>query len=108
NSAQVNIRWEKVRVPFTVEVKDVKAVTLARIREAVAAAKADDWRTPMQAAQYVLLTENKIDDAEANGWLEKSLKTKEVFNNLGTKARVLALQGKTQEAIAVGERAVVM
>ena len=26
NSATVNIRWEKVRVPFTVEVKDVKAV----------------------------------------------------------------------------------
>src|SRR5207249_11923930 len=25
NSATVNLRWEKVRVPFTVEVKDVKA-----------------------------------------------------------------------------------
>lgn len=108
NSAQVNIRWEKLRVPFTVEVKDVKAVTLARARDAVAAAKADDWRTPMQGAQYVLLTENKIDDAEANGWLEKSLKIKETYNNLGTKARVLALQGKTKEAITVGERAVVM
>ncbi len=108
NSAQVNLRWEKLRVPFTVEVKDVKALTLAKARAAVAEAKPDDWRTPMQAAQYVLLTENKFDDAEAIGWLEKSLKTKETYNNLATKARVLALQGKTQEAIALGERAVVM
>lgn len=108
NSAQVNIRWEKVRVPFTVEVKDVKAVTLVRAREAVASAKPDDWKIPMQAAQYVLLTENKFDDAEANGWLDKSIKIKETYNNLGAKARVLALQGKTQEAIALGERAVVM
>lgn len=108
NSAQVNIRWEKLRVPFTVEVKDVKALTLTKIRAAVAGAKPDDWRTPMQAAQYVLLTENKIDDAEAIGWLEKSIKMRETYNNLGAKARVLALQGKTQEAITLGERAVVM
>src|SRR6266566_6454771 len=50
NSAQVNIRWEKVSVPFTVEVKDVTALTLQKARAAVAAAKADDWRTPFQAA----------------------------------------------------------
>src|SRR6266567_1933263 len=30
NSAQVNIRWEKVRVPFTVEVKDVTALALGK------------------------------------------------------------------------------
>src|SRR5512132_771770 len=46
NSAQVNIRWEKVRVPFTVEVKDVTALALEKARAAVAAAKPDDWRTP--------------------------------------------------------------
>src|SRR5258705_11155823 len=27
NSAQVNIRWEKMKVPFTVEVKDITALT---------------------------------------------------------------------------------
>src|ERR1700730_5294508 len=37
NTAQVNIRWEKVRVPFTVEVKDVTAVALGKARAAVAA-----------------------------------------------------------------------
>src|SRR6266436_3949669 len=47
NSAQVNIRWEKVLVPFTVEVKDVTALALGKARAAVAAAKPDDWRTPL-------------------------------------------------------------
>ena len=31
NSAQVKIRWEKVRVPFTVEVKDVQALTMTKV-----------------------------------------------------------------------------
>jgi hypothetical protein len=108
NSAQVNIRWEKVQVPFTVEVKDVKALTLEKARAAVAAAKADDWRTPLQAANYVFQSDDKTAAAEAAGWLEQSLKIKETFGNLYTKARLLASQGKTEEAIVVGEKALAM
>lgn len=108
NSAQVNLRWEKLRVPFTVEVKDVKALTIAKARAAVAAAKPDDWRTPLQAANYVFLSEGSMDPTEAMGWLEQSLKIKETYGNLYTKARVLAFQGKTAEAIATGERALVL
>ncbi len=108
NSAQVNIRWEKLRVPFTVEVKDVKALTLTKMRAAVAAAKPDDWRTPLQAANYVFLSEDKMDPTEAIGWLEQSIKVKETFGNLYSKARLLAAQGKTQEAIATGEKALVL
>lgn len=104
SSARVNIRWERLRVPFTVEVKDVKGLALQKARAAVAAAKADDWRTPLQAANFVLLSENKI-DPEAIGWLDQSIKVRETFGNMYTKARVLAAQGKTGEAIAVGEKA---
>jgi hypothetical protein len=108
NSAQVNIRWEKVRVPFTVEVPDVKALTLQKARAAVAAAKPDDWRTPLQAANYVLLSDDKTGAAEAAGWLEQSLKVKETFGNMYTKARLLASQGKTEEAIVAGEKALAL
>jgi hypothetical protein len=104
SSARVNIRWERLRVPFTVEVKDVKGLTLQKARAAVAAAKPDDWRTPLQAANYVLLSQEKI-DPEAIGWLDQSIKVKETFGNMYTKARVLAAQGKTEEAITVGEKA---
>jgi len=108
NSAEVNIRWEKVRVPFTVAVKDVKALTLEKARAAVAAAKPDDWRTPLQAANYVLLGDDKTAAPEAIGWLEQSLKIKETFGNLYAKARLMSSQGKTEEAIVVGEKALVM
>ncbi|HEV3470089.1 MAG TPA: DUF2911 domain-containing protein [Pyrinomonadaceae bacterium] len=103
NSAQVNLRWERLRVPFTVEVKDVQALALAKAREAVAAAKPDDWQTPLQAAGYML--QNKLDLAQAMTWAEQSIKAKENFNNLNLKARILAAQGKTAEAVATGEKA---
>ncbi len=107
-SVKVNIRWEKVRVPFTVEVPNVKELTLIKARATVAAAKPDDWRTPLQAANYVFQSEDKMDPTEAMGWLEQSIKAKETYGNMYTKARVLATQGKTAEAIAAGERALVL
>ena len=108
NSARVNIRWEKLRVPFTVEVKDVKALTLTKLRAAVAGAKPDDWRTPLQAANYVFNSEDKMDPTEAIGWLEQSIKVRETFGNMYSKARLLASQGKTDEAVATGEKALVL
>jgi hypothetical protein len=102
-SARVNIRWEKLTVPFTVEVKDVPALTLTKARAAVAAAKPDDWQTPLQGASYLL--NSKGDLAQALTWSEQSIKVRENFNNLNLKARILAAQGKTAEAVATGEKA---
>ena len=102
-AARVNIRWERLRVPFTVEVKDVPALTLTKARAAVAAAKADDWQTPLQAANYLL--NNKGDLTQALAWAEQSIKARENFNNLNLKARILAAEGKTAEAVAAGEKA---
>jgi hypothetical protein len=108
NSARVNIRWEKIVVPFTVEVKDVKALAVEKMRATVAAAKPDDWRTPLQAANYVFNNNLTASMPEAMGWLEQSLKTKETFGNLYTKARVLASTGKSAEAVATAEKALTM
>src|SRR5882672_1878532 len=108
NSAQVNIRWEKVRVPFTIEIKDVTALALQKARAAVAAAKPDDWNTPFQAANFALANPEKADVAEATRWLDQSIKIKETYQNLSAKARMLAGQGKTAEAISVGEKALAL
>lgn len=108
SAAKVNIRWERIRVPFTVEVKDVKALTIEKMRSAVAAAKADDWSTPLQAANYVFNNNLTANNEEAMQWLDKSLKTRETFNNLYTKARVLAATGKAADAVATGEKALAL
>ena len=105
SAARVNIRWEKITVPFTVEVKDVKGLAVAKMRAAVASAKADDWQTPLQAANYVFLNNLTANNEEAMQWLDKSLRTKETFGNLYTKARVLGGMGKAAEAVATGEKA---
>lgn len=105
NSAQVNIRWEKISVPFTVEVPDVAAVTLAKLQSAVGAAKPDDWRTPLQAASYALNNKNAADDAQGMAWLEQSIKVKPTFQNLASKANALYAAGKKDEALVVAEQA---
>ncbi len=104
NAADIVLRWERLMVPFTVDVGDVNALTLTKARAAVSAAKPDDWSTPMQAARFSF--ESKGDINETMAWLEKSLKVKEMPGNLWLKARIMADTGKTQEAVSYGERAI--
>jgi hypothetical protein len=106
NSAQVNIRWEKVNVPFTIVIPDVNATTLAHLKTAVSSAKADDWRTPMQAGNWVLTNNTPSDDATGMEWLDQSIKIKETFQNLSAKANALYRAGKKEEAFALGEQAI--
>lgn len=106
DSAQVNIRWEKISVPFTVKVPDVPAATLARLKTTVAGAKPDDWRTPLQAANYLINNTNPADDAQGMEWLEHSIKVKETFQNLSSKSNALYKAGKKEEAFAIGDQAI--
>jgi hypothetical protein len=106
NSAQVNIRWEKINVPFTVEVPDVASVTIAKLKTTVAGAKSDDWRTPLQAANYALNDNTATDDDTGMAWLEQSIKVKETFQNLSLKANALYKAGKKDEALALADKAI--
>ena len=106
DSAQVNIRWEKISVPFTVKVPDVPATTLARIKRDLANAKPDDWLILMQAGNYLINTKDTADDAQGMAWLDQSIKVKETFRNLSSKANALYKAGKKDEAFAVAEQAI--
>jgi hypothetical protein len=106
NSAQVNIRWEKISVPFTVSIADVNATTLAKLKTTVGAAKPDDWRTPMQAGNWVMQNSITTDDEQGMAWLDQSIKVKETFQNLAAKANALYRTGKKEEAFALGEQAI--
>lgn len=106
DSAQVNIRWEKINVPFTVKVPDVPATTMSKLKATVANAKPDDWRTRLQAANYLLNNKDTADDALGMEWLDQSIKVKATFQNLSAKANALYKAGKKEEAIALGEQAI--
>lgn len=102
NSARVNIRWEKLRVPFTVEVPNVEAVALGKIN-ALIAANPTSWEIPLAVARQYS-GEERYD--EALRWVEQSIKVKETFQNLSAKSQLLYAAGKKEEAFAVGDQAV--
>jgi hypothetical protein len=102
NSAQVNIRWEKIVVPFTVEVPNVEALMRAKIETAIAA-NPNDWSIPLTVANRYA-NEEKFD--EALRWAEQSIKVKQTFQNLSTKAQLLFAAGRKAEAIALAEQAI--
>jgi hypothetical protein len=106
DSAQVNIRWEKISVPFTIKVPDVAAATMARLKTTVAGAKPDDWRTRLQAGNFLINNANPADDALGMEWIEASIKVKETFQNLAGKANALYKAGKKEEAFAVADQAI--
>lgn len=101
NSAQVLIRWEKVAVPFTVEVPNVEAVWRSKADAAIAANPTDE-AIPLQVAN-AYATNDKWD--EALKWADRSIKVKETFRNLSAKAQLLFLAGRKDEAFALADRA---
>jgi hypothetical protein len=102
NSTTVNIRWEKVRVPFTVEVKDVKALWRAKA-DVVIAANPTNEVLPLQVAQ-VYANDKNWD--EALKFVDQSIKVKETFRNLSAKTNILWASGKKEEALKIGDTAI--
>lgn len=102
NSATVNIRWEKVRVPFTVEVKDVKALWRAKA-DAVIAANPTNEVLPLQVAQTYANDKNWD---EALKFVDQSIKVKETFRNLSARSNVLWAAGRKEEALKAGDMAI--
>lgn len=102
NTATVNLRWEKVSVPFTVEVKDVKAVWRARTDALIAANPANEV-FPLQAANTFANDKNWD---EALKYVDQSIKTKPTFRNLSAKANILRNAGRKEEALAAADQAI--
>jgi hypothetical protein len=102
NSATVLIRWEKIAVPFTVEVPNVAAVWRSKADAAIAANPNDEMLPLQVAGGYA--NEDKYD--EALKWVDQSIKVKETFRNLAAKANLLWAAGKKQEAFAAADVAI--
>lgn len=99
NSADVVIAWEKLRVPFTVNVGDVDKRLLDGARSQMVS-------NGIIAARYVI--DSKMTDryADAMKWLDSSLMVSESYNGHFQKARLLNAMGKKAEAMAAAEKAI--
>jgi len=102
NSANLVLRWEKLRIAVPIAV-DVNALALANARAAIAAMKSDDWRTPYQAASFCF--NNDVALEEGQQWLEKSIATQPTYANVALQARWQAKQGRKADALRTADRA---
>jgi hypothetical protein len=103
NSTTVALHWEKLMVPFTVEV-DVHSRAVENIQKAMAEAKPDDYLTPFRSANYYFNSDTDLE--QALEWINKSVSIKETYFNTSVQARLYGKLGKYKEAIAAAEKSI--
>ncbi|MFI5180958.1 MAG: DUF2911 domain-containing protein [Thermoanaerobaculia bacterium] len=105
-SVDLSFIWEKLRIPVKIKV-DTKALILKNGRDAATHAKADDWATPLTVGR-AFFSEKVGEPGEALTLVERSVSVKKDYSSVALKARILAADGKTAEAIKAGEEALVL
>ena len=98
DGASLDLEWEKVRVRVP-----VKVATEAQVTANLKAYDEGMWGPSNQAARYFL--EQKKDYAQGLVWADRSIKIKEDWFNLWTKAQLLAAMGKKKEALPLAQKA---
>lgn len=101
DTATVQLRWENLVVPFTVNT-NTTAKVVANARDAVAKAAPGDWQTPYRAASFAF---NSGFADDAGKWIDASVKAKATPSNLYLKARMQAKAGDRAGAIQTAQQA---
>jgi len=99
NKANIVVSWEKVRVPFTLDIGDIN-------NRAIAKAQRQIVNDQIATANFILNSKITAQYSEAINMLDRANSSVETFGALNLKARILAEMGKKDEAIKIGERAV--
>jgi hypothetical protein len=98
NAVSVSLRWEKLEIPFKVEV-DMPATVLRKIREEYLRGLARfGWQGWYQSAAFCAT--NRVNLDEANTWIDRSIRMNRNFNNLWVKSDLQELAGKGSDAKA--------
>jgi tetratricopeptide (TPR) repeat protein len=103
NSALITMRWEKVAVPFKVEVNTPEIVHQS-LRNQLRARPQFEWPAWEEAASYLL--NNKLGAEEALKYAERSIEIEDRFENEMTKAHALSALGRREEAITARDKAI--
>jgi tetratricopeptide (TPR) repeat protein len=108
SSAKAYLRWEKKRIPFTIEVPNINEVYVSKMREDLRSSigfKQENWLT---AAQFCAA--NKINLEQALTWVDQSVSDPfigvENFNTYQTRAALYKALGKSAEATAQMDKAI--
>jgi hypothetical protein len=102
DSTIVTMRWDKVAVPFKVQV-NVNDIVVASIRRQLHGLNHFYWEGWDDAAAYFLA--NKIDLDEALKDEDQSIQAEERYDNVLNKSKILDAMGRTQDADATRTKA---
>jgi hypothetical protein len=103
NSADLVLRWEKLRLAIPITNDDLEQV-VTNAKAEVAAAKPDDWRAPYRAANFMF--DASLEPALTAEWAKKSAAIEGNYQTLTLMAKIAAKDGKTKDAIAHAEKAI--
>lgn len=102
DSATVELKWEKIEVPFKVAV-DVHERVRESLKKQFRTLSRYTWISWNDAANYLLA--EKIDLNDALAYADKSIENEDRFENEITKSKVLAAMGRQSEAAAAQKKA---
>jgi tetratricopeptide (TPR) repeat protein len=101
-SVVASMHWEKLAVPFKIEV-DTPAAVVESLRSQLRGLPRFSWQGWNQAAAYC--AEHGVNVDEALGWSDRSIGMNENFQNLRVKAALLEKKGDTKTAEALRAQA---
>jgi hypothetical protein len=102
DSTVVTLRWDKVAVPFKVEVK-VNDIVEASIHKQIRGLNQYYWESWDDVAGYLLASKTNLDEALKDE--EQSIKTEERFDNLLNKSQILDAMGHKDDATSFRNKA---
>src|SRR5438477_7621532 len=105
DSVTVTMKWEKVAVPFRVSV-DLNSTVIQSIRNELRGRAQFTWDAPEEAANFCLTHKTNLEDGLK--WAELSIQNEERFENLSTKADLLQVLNRADEAKKVRDHAMEM
>jgi tetratricopeptide (TPR) repeat protein len=100
-SAVATLHWEKLAVPFTVEV-DLKQVVADSLRQQLRGLPQFFWQPWNQAAAWCAANDANLE--EAADWAQRSIAINENFTNLRVKATLLEKMGDATNAAQLRSR----
>ncbi len=95
SAAEINLRWEKLRIPVRIEI-DTPAAVVESLRQQLRGMPRFFWQGWNQAAGWC--AKNGVNLDEALTWADESIRLNENFTNLRTKATLLEKKGDTKGA----------
>lgn len=109
NSATIALSWEKLQIPFKVEV-NLGKLQLESFRQELRSSKGFTWNAWQQAADYCLQNNTNLD--EGLGWAQQSINAPFVgeanFTTLSTEAGLLRKLGRQASADSAMQKALPM